>query len=43
MICLWVKKKWYKLTYLQDRNRLTDIENKHTVTKVEKGEGEEIN
>ena len=33
------KKKWYKWTYLQNRNRLTDIENKHMVTKVERGEG----
>ena len=22
-------KKWYKLIYLQNRNRLTDVENKH--------------
>ena len=26
-------KKWYKWTYLQNRNRLTDIENKLMVTK----------
>ena len=25
-------KKWYKLTYLQNRNRLTDLENKLMVT-----------
>ena len=25
-------KKWYKGTYLQDRNTVTDIENKLTVT-----------
>ena len=31
-------KKWYKGTYLQNRNRLTDIENKLMVTK---GEGQE--
>ena len=31
-------KKWYKWTYLQNRNSLTDIKNKLTVTK---GEGEE--
>ena len=24
-----LKKKWYKWTYLQNRNRLTDLENKH--------------
>ena len=32
------KKKWYKWTYKQNRNRPTDIENKRMVTK---GEGEE--
>ena len=26
-------KKWYKWTYLQNRNRHTDIENKFMVTK----------
>ena len=30
---MWNLKKWYKWTYLQNRNRLTDIENKLTVTK----------
>ena len=35
---LYVESKiWYKWTYLQKRNRLTDIENKLMVTK---GEGE---
>ena len=29
------KKKWYKWTYLQNRNRLTDIENKLMFTKGE--------
>ena len=29
-------KKWYKWTYLQNRNRLTDLENKLMVTKGEK-------
>ena len=33
------KKKRYKWTYLQNRNRLTDIENKRMVTKGEIGEG----
>ena len=33
------KKSWYKWTYLQNRNRLTDIENKLMVTKGEGGEG----
>ena len=32
-----ILKKWYKWTYLQNRNRLTDIENKLTVTKGERG------
>ena len=30
---MWNLKKWYKWTYLQSRNRLTDVENKLTVTK----------
>ena len=33
------EKKWYKWTYLQNRNRLTDIENKLMVTKGESGVG----
>ena len=33
-----LKKKWYKWTYLQNRNRPSDIENK---LMVNKGEGEE--
>ena len=32
-------KIWYKWTYLQNRNRLTDIENKLMVTKGERQEG----
>ena len=32
---MWNLKKWYKWTYLQDRNRPTDIENKLLVTKGE--------
>ena len=36
-------KKWYKWTYLQNKNRPTDIENKFTVTKAESGEGMGIN
>ena len=39
VICGIYHKKWYKWTYLQDRNRLTDIENKLMVTKAEVGEG----
>ena len=34
---MWNLKKWYKWTYLQNRNRLTDLENKFTVTKGEGG------
>ena len=30
-------KKWYKWTFLQNRNRLTDIKNKFMVTKEERG------
>ena len=33
------KKQWYKWTYLQNRNRSTDIENKLMVAKGEEGEG----
>ena len=36
---MWNLKKEHKSTYLQDRNRLTDIENKLMVTKAEVGEG----
>ena len=36
---IWNMKKRYKWTYLQNRNRLTDIENKLTVTKGERGGG----
>jgi len=35
---MWNLKKEYKRTYLQKRNRLTDFENKLTVTKRERGE-----
>ena len=35
-----ILKKWYKWTYIQNRNRPTDIENKLMVTKGERqGEG----
>ena len=30
-------KQWYKWTYLQNKNRLTDIENKLMVIKMERG------
>ena len=36
---MWNLKKWYKWTYLQNRNRLTDIANKLMVTKGESGGG----
>ena len=39
IIYMWNLKKWYKGTYLQNRNGLTDIENKLMVTKGEVGEG----
>ena len=32
-------KKWYKWTCLQNRNRLTNIEDKFMVTKEDKGAG----
>ena len=32
---MWGPPKWYKWTYLQSRNRLTDLENKFTVTRGE--------
>ena len=34
---MWNPKKWYKWTYLQNGNRITDVENKIMVTKGEKG------
>ena len=34
---MWSLKKWYKWTYLQNRNRLTDIENKFMVIKGKRG------
>ena len=32
-------KKWYKFTYLQDRNRFTNVDNKLMVTKWKMGRG----
>ena len=32
-------KKWYKLTYIQNRDKSTDIENKPMATKGERGGG----
>ena len=37
-----ILKKWYKWTYLQNRKRLTDIENKLMVTKGEKGRRDKL-
>ena len=39
---MWNLEKWYKWSYLQSRNRDTDIENKHTDTKGEGGEWDEL-
>ena len=40
---MWTLKKnnklWYRLMYLQDRNRITDAYNKLMVTRGETGEG----
>ena len=36
---MWNLKKWYKRTYLQDRNRVTDVENNLMVTSGEIGGG----
>ena len=33
---MWNLKKWYKWTYLQNRNRVTDVENKLMVTRGER-------
>ena len=35
LIYIWNLKQWYKWTYLQNRNRVTDVENKLTITKGE--------
>ena len=32
-------KKWYKWTYLQDRNRVPDVENELMITKGKRGKG----
>ena len=41
---MWNLKKWYKWTYLQNRNRFTGIENKLMVTKGDsEGRGAGIN
>lgn len=36
---MWNLKKWYKCIYLQNRNRVTDVENKFMVTKGERVRG----
>ena len=39
--CMWnlKKKKWYQWTYLENRDRLTDFENKLMVKKGERWQG----
>ena len=37
--CMWNLEKWYRWTYLQSRNRDTDVENKLMVTKQGSGGG----
>ena len=39
IIYMWNLKKWYRWTYLQNMNRLTDIENKLMVPSGESGGG----
>ena len=39
IVYMWNLKKCHKWTYLQNRNRLTDIDNKLMVTKGERGGG----
>ena len=39
LTCGIFKKKGYKLTYLQNRKRYTDLENKFMVTKGKRGRG----
>ena len=36
--CMWNLKKWYKWTYLQNRSTPTDLENKLTISKMERRE-----
>ena len=36
---MWNLEKWYRRTYLQSRNRVTDVENKRMVTKGSCGGG----
>ena len=42
IIYMWNLKKWYKWTYLQNRNRVTDVENKLMVTRAERGERDKL-
>ena len=34
---MWKLKKWYKWTYLQNRKRVTDVENKPMITSMIRG------
>ena len=36
---MWNLKNWYRRSYLQSRNRYTDVENKRMDTKGERGGG----
>ena len=36
---MWNLEKWYRLTYVQSRNKDTDVGNKHTDAKGQKGKG----
>ena len=36
---MWNLKKWYKRTYLQNKNRVKDVENNLMVTRGKAGEG----
>ena len=36
---MWHQKKWYKWTYLQNRNRVTDREKKFMATKMKERGG----
>ena len=37
MAYMWNRKKWYKLTYLQNRNRVIGVQNKLMGSKGESG------
>ena len=39
---MWTLEKWYRSTYLQNRNRCTDLENKYMDIKGEGGGWDEL-